>query len=237
MAQAWVIGKGDGLMGPHAATTLRLRNGRRVVEDGPFADTEEQLGGYFVIQGPDLDAALLVHAKPTLGSVLHWGYRQAEDNPDPALSAQSALGAIIDARNDERQPESYSNAFLVAADHYLQQVASIELIRSQYGGLVAGSLPVRMGMAAAPFVDTAVGEVNKGIRAVTPGITSFLYGTALVANTAKPPGNPTFAMPSRPYGAKTKAASPRTPISGTTDEPGRSSPWSSFADNAVANRI
>lgn len=134
---------------------------------------------------------VLVHAKPTLRSVLYWAYRQAEDNPDPALSAQSALGAIIDARNDERQPESYSNAFLVAADHYLQQVTSIELIRSQYGGLVAGSLPVQMGMAAAPFVYTAVGEVNKGIRAVTPGIASFLNGTALVADTAKPPTNPT----------------------------------------------
>ena len=45
-------------MGPHAATTLRLRDGQRVVEDGPFADTKEQLGGYFVIEVPDLDAAL-----------------------------------------------------------------------------------------------------------------------------------------------------------------------------------
>jgi hypothetical protein len=58
MAQAGVIVKGDGLLGPHAATTLRLRDGKRVVEDGPFADTKEQLGGYFVIDVPDLDAAL-----------------------------------------------------------------------------------------------------------------------------------------------------------------------------------
>lgn len=58
MAQAGVIVKGDGLLGPHAATTLRLRDGKRVVEDGPFADTKEQLGGYFVIEAPDLDAAL-----------------------------------------------------------------------------------------------------------------------------------------------------------------------------------
>ena len=58
MAQAGIIVKGDGLQGPHAATTLRLRDGRRVIEDGPFADSKEQLGGYFVIDVPDLDAAL-----------------------------------------------------------------------------------------------------------------------------------------------------------------------------------
>jgi hypothetical protein len=58
MAQAGVIVKGDGLHGPHAATTLRIRDGKRVVQDGPFADTKEQLGGYFVIDVPDLDAAL-----------------------------------------------------------------------------------------------------------------------------------------------------------------------------------
>ena len=58
MAQAGVIVKGDGLQGPHAATTLRLQNGQRMVQDGPFADSKEQLGGYFVIEVPDLDAAL-----------------------------------------------------------------------------------------------------------------------------------------------------------------------------------
>ncbi len=58
MAQAGVIVKGDGLQGPQMATTLRLRDGKRQVQDGPFADTKEQLGGCFVIEVPDLDAAL-----------------------------------------------------------------------------------------------------------------------------------------------------------------------------------
>lgn len=58
MAQAGVIVKGDGLQGPHTATTVRLRDGQRIVQDGPFADAKEQLGGYFVIEVPDLDAAL-----------------------------------------------------------------------------------------------------------------------------------------------------------------------------------
>ena len=58
MAQAGVIVKGDGLQGPHTATTLRVRDGARLVQDGPFADTKEQLGGYFILDLPDLDAAL-----------------------------------------------------------------------------------------------------------------------------------------------------------------------------------
>jgi hypothetical protein len=55
--------KGDGLEGPVLATTLRVRDGKRVVQDGPFADTKEALGGYFVIEVPDLDAALAWAAK------------------------------------------------------------------------------------------------------------------------------------------------------------------------------
>ena len=58
MAQAGVIVKGDGLQSPQTATTIRLRDGKRIVQDGPFADAKEQLGGYFVIEVPDLDAAL-----------------------------------------------------------------------------------------------------------------------------------------------------------------------------------
>lgn len=56
--QAGVVVKGDGLMPPSAATTVRLVNGERQVQDGPVAASKEQLGGYFVIDVPDLDAAL-----------------------------------------------------------------------------------------------------------------------------------------------------------------------------------
>ncbi|MDZ4759951.1 MAG: YciI family protein [Alphaproteobacteria bacterium] len=58
MAQAGVILNGDGLHGPHTAVTVRVRDGLRQVQDGPYADTKEQLGGYFVIEVADLDAAL-----------------------------------------------------------------------------------------------------------------------------------------------------------------------------------
>lgn len=40
------------------ATSVRLNNGKRIVTDGPFAETREQLGGYFLIEAPDLDVAI-----------------------------------------------------------------------------------------------------------------------------------------------------------------------------------
>lgn len=58
LSAAGVIVNGDGLLGPQTATTVRVRDGKREVQDGPFADTKESLGGYFVIEVPDLDAAL-----------------------------------------------------------------------------------------------------------------------------------------------------------------------------------
>jgi hypothetical protein len=58
LAKSGVMLRGDGLQLPHTATTVRVRDGKRVVQDGPFADTKEQFGGYFVIDVPDLDTAL-----------------------------------------------------------------------------------------------------------------------------------------------------------------------------------
>ena len=49
---------GEALQPPTTATTVAVRNGDRVVSDGPFADTKEWLGGFYVIDAPDLDAAL-----------------------------------------------------------------------------------------------------------------------------------------------------------------------------------
>jgi hypothetical protein len=44
------------------ATSVRVREGKRLVTDGPFAETREQLGGYFLIDAKDLDAAMNVAA-------------------------------------------------------------------------------------------------------------------------------------------------------------------------------
>ena len=55
-AGAWVFG--GGLHPPSTATVVRSQSGQVVTTDGPFAETKEQLGGFWVIQAADLDAAL-----------------------------------------------------------------------------------------------------------------------------------------------------------------------------------
>lgn len=42
------------------ATSIRVREGKRLVTDGPFAETHEQLGGFYLIDVPDLDAAMAI---------------------------------------------------------------------------------------------------------------------------------------------------------------------------------
>src|SRR5215468_8075544 len=49
---------GAGLDSPQAATTVSLRGGKRQVHDGPYAETKELLGGFGIIDVPDLDTAL-----------------------------------------------------------------------------------------------------------------------------------------------------------------------------------
>jgi len=58
LAEAGILTGRAGLLAPHAATTLRLAAGKRIVADGPYADTKEQLGGFFLIEVESLDAAL-----------------------------------------------------------------------------------------------------------------------------------------------------------------------------------
>ena len=45
------------------ATSIRVRDGRRLVTDGPFAETREQLGGYFLVDAKDLDEAISIAAR------------------------------------------------------------------------------------------------------------------------------------------------------------------------------
>jgi hypothetical protein len=59
LSEAKIFVAGAGLQGPEIATTVRLRDGKRHVQDGPFADTKEKLGGFFVISVANLDEALL----------------------------------------------------------------------------------------------------------------------------------------------------------------------------------
>ena len=54
---------GERLRPVSTATTVRVRNGKTVTTDGPFAETREQLGGYYLVEASDLDAAIAIAAK------------------------------------------------------------------------------------------------------------------------------------------------------------------------------
>lgn len=54
---------GLGLQLPETATTVRVRDGRTLTTDGPFVETKEALGGYFVFEADDLDAAIALAAR------------------------------------------------------------------------------------------------------------------------------------------------------------------------------
>jgi hypothetical protein len=63
---------GDALQPTSSATTVRLREGKTLVTDGPFAETKEQLGGYYLIEAQDLDEAIGIAARvpsALLGSI------------------------------------------------------------------------------------------------------------------------------------------------------------------------
>ena len=53
-----VFEAGEGLQGTNTATTVRVHNGELSTTDGPFAETKEQLGGYYLLECKDLDEAI-----------------------------------------------------------------------------------------------------------------------------------------------------------------------------------
>jgi len=52
------VSPGLGLQPPETATTVRVENGKTLVTDGPFVEIKESIGGYFVFEADDLDAAI-----------------------------------------------------------------------------------------------------------------------------------------------------------------------------------
>ncbi len=60
---AGVLLENNGLSPAANATTVRVRNGKTLTADGPFAETHEQLGGYFILECKDLDEAVSWAAK------------------------------------------------------------------------------------------------------------------------------------------------------------------------------
>ncbi len=58
LVEAGIYAGGEPLQAPETATTVKVKDGRRHVQDGPFANTKEQLGGFTIFECPSLDVAL-----------------------------------------------------------------------------------------------------------------------------------------------------------------------------------
>ena len=93
MAKAGVLRTSNGLQPTSSATTVRVVNDKTQVLDGPYADSKEQLGGFHIIDVPDLDAAITWAARcPTaLHGVVE--VRPIRDRSDDPL-----IQSLIDAR-------------------------------------------------------------------------------------------------------------------------------------------
>jgi hypothetical protein len=63
LQEAGAFVAGDALQPPNAATTVRIRDGEQLLTDGPFAETKEQLGGYYLVEVDSLDEAIEWGAK------------------------------------------------------------------------------------------------------------------------------------------------------------------------------
>ena len=77
---AWVFA--GGLHPSNTATVVRSDNGQVLTTDGPFAEAKEQLGGFWVIKAPDLDAALAWAEKATVACLAPVEVRPFQDEPE-----------------------------------------------------------------------------------------------------------------------------------------------------------
>jgi hypothetical protein len=79
-AGAWVFA--GGLHPPSIATVVRVEGGETITTDGPFAETKEQLGGFWIITARDLDAALAWAAKGSAACMGPVEVRPFQDEPE-----------------------------------------------------------------------------------------------------------------------------------------------------------
>ncbi|MDY7105095.1 MAG: YciI family protein [Actinomycetota bacterium] len=87
MVEAGVMVGGEALLGPESATTVRVRDGKTLTTDGPFAETKEVLGGYYVIDVADLDAAIEWAAKVPVSDRGSVEVRPIMEMDEPATTA------------------------------------------------------------------------------------------------------------------------------------------------------
>ena len=78
-AGAWVFG--GGLLPASSATVVRVADGRTILTDGPFTEAKEHIGGFWIIEAADLDAALAWAAKATVACGEPVEVRPFQDTP------------------------------------------------------------------------------------------------------------------------------------------------------------
>jgi hypothetical protein len=81
---------GEALHRVHTATTVRIRNGQLTTTDGPFAETREQLGGFYLIEARDLNEALRVAARIPSARTGSVEVRPVVDFSQPPAGADAA---------------------------------------------------------------------------------------------------------------------------------------------------
>jgi hypothetical protein len=79
-SDAWVFG--GGLHTPDVSTVVQSRGGEILVTDGPFAESKEQLGGFWVLRAEDLDAALELAKRATVACRGPVEVRPFQDEPE-----------------------------------------------------------------------------------------------------------------------------------------------------------
>ncbi|MGH9189111.1 MAG: YciI family protein [Acidimicrobiales bacterium] len=77
---AWVFA--GGLHPADTATVVRVTDGEVLTTDGPFAETKEQLGGFWIVEAPDLDAALALAARGAIACGAPVEVRPFQDEPE-----------------------------------------------------------------------------------------------------------------------------------------------------------
>lgn len=89
---------GEGLQGPQSATTLRWKNGKVSITDGPYAETKEQIGGILILEARDLNHAIQLMSK-------HPGVKAGPFEIRPAADLSEMIRA-----SEQRRAENKSKA-------------------------------------------------------------------------------------------------------------------------------
>ena len=141
---------GNGLLGPDVAKTVRVRDGRTLVSDGPFADTKEFIAGFDILEAENLDEAIQIAAKHPVSWYFsielrpftsglevpeHWSYEQLKyllmmfDGDGDAAEVQAE---VMETRDDWRQQAG--EALVVA--HGLEHPDNATTVRVRDGQVI-----------------------------------------------------------------------------------------------------